>query len=150
MVFSWSQKTVLHPSASLLGAKDATRNKCIASSNKCLTSSNKKLLGISASLLGAKLFSIQVGSHVFSLKERVDVHVRARAYKRPGETFVAPGTLRTIGQEQVASFAPSSDALVTTSDALVTTSGYSPYTSQRQNVRIRPPPHSEPRGAFQS
>ena len=31
--------------SSHVGAKDATRNKCIASSNKCLTSSNKKLLG---------------------------------------------------------------------------------------------------------
>ena len=32
--------------------RNATRNKCIASSNRCLTSSNKKLLGTSATLLG--------------------------------------------------------------------------------------------------
>ena len=31
--------------------KNATRNKCIASSNKCLTSSNKKLLETSATLV---------------------------------------------------------------------------------------------------
>ena len=41
-------------------SKDATRNKCIASSNRCLTSSNKKLLGApgpttrNKKLLGAK------------------------------------------------------------------------------------------------
>ena len=34
-----------------VGVKDATRNKCIASSNKCLTSSNKKLLVTGASAL---------------------------------------------------------------------------------------------------
>ena len=47
-----SERASLVGARTLVGApglttrsKDATRNKCIASSNKCLTSSNKKLLG---------------------------------------------------------------------------------------------------------
>ena len=39
-----SNKCIASSNKKLLGAKKATRNKCIASSNKCLTSSNKKLL----------------------------------------------------------------------------------------------------------
>ena len=48
----FSNKCLTSSNKKLLGtpgiaarSKDATRNKCIASSNKCLTSSDKKLLG---------------------------------------------------------------------------------------------------------
>ena len=56
-------------------SKDATRNKCIASSNKCLTSSNKKLLETRASptrnkkLLGAPGIATRSGTRTWDARQ---------------------------------------------------------------------------------
>ena len=64
----WNMLTLNHLSTTQASNKDATRNKCIASSNKCLTSSNKDATMVAwMAVAYFRHTQLQVRTHTHSL-----------------------------------------------------------------------------------